>query len=265
LNLFTILFAAFLVLMIAWAVYRSTVKKSGLEIPDVFPEKWRNFLEKEVHFYTSLNQIERSDFEEDISKFLKRVKITGVKTSIDDEDRLLVASSAVIPIFRFSEWEYSSLWEVLLYPDLFKEDFDLEGNDRYTSGMVGSSGSMNHVVIFSKPALRLGFDNKSDKSNVGIHEFVHLFDKEDGTIDGIPSIIMKNQSVIPWLNLIKKNTAEMLEGKSDINVYGATNHQEFLAVVSEYFFERPSLLKEKHPELYDILAKVFQTDLAENQ
>lgn len=54
----------------------------------------------------------------------------------------------------------------------------------------------------------------------------------------------------------------MLGGKSDINVYGATNNQEFLAVASEYFFERPQLLERKHPELYKILSDVFKQDLA---
>jgi Mlc titration factor MtfA (ptsG expression regulator) len=57
----------------------------------------------------------------------------------------------------------------------------------------------------------------------------------------------------------------MLAGDSDINVYGATNKQEFLAVASAYFFERPQLFKEKHPELYAVLSSVFQNDLAESQ
>lgn len=249
--------------MLFWAFYRSKVKKSGFKVPTVFPEKWKNFLENEVQFYANLNTDEKALFESDVLHFLKRIKITGVKCEITDEDQLLVASSAVIPIFKFPEWEYKSLCEVLLYPDLFTEKFDFTGDHRYTSGMVGTGGAMNNVVIFSKPALRQGFDNKSDKSNVGIHEFVHLFDKQDGEIDGIPHVIMKNQTVLPWLHLISKMTAEMLSGKSDMNVYGATNQQEFLAVASEYFFERPKLLKEKHPELYQILSEVFQNNLAE--
>ena len=249
--------------MLIWTIYKSKVKKSGFHVPELFPENWRRFLESEVQFYSRLSPEEKSTFEADIQKFLKRIRITGVKCEVTDEDRLLVASSAVIPIFEFPEWEYKSLCEVLLYPDLFTEKFDFTGDHRYTSGMVGSGGPMNNVVIFSKPALRQGFDNKSDKSNVGIHEFVHLFDKQDGSIDGIPGIIMKNQTVLPWLHLIKTNTEEIISGNSDINPYGTTNNQEFLAVVSEYFFERPKLLKSKHPELYEILSQVFKNDLAE--
>lgn len=53
-----------------------------------------------------------------------------------------------------------------------------------------------------------------------------------------------------WINLIQKKIEEIYEGESDINPYGATNKTEFFAVISEYFFERPKLLKQKHSELY---------------
>ncbi|WP_192351086.1 zinc-dependent peptidase [Algoriphagus sp. Y33] len=251
--------------LVLYLLFRPRGIKSGFPVPEVFPEDWRLYLLKEVNFYASLTKEDKAVFEADILRFLKRVRITGIKTKVDDEDRLLVASSAVIPVFAFPEWEYSSLHEVLLYPDLFTEKYDLNVQGRNISGMVGSGGVMHHVVIFSKPALHQGFDNAGDKMNVGIHEFVHLFDKQDGEIDGIPHAIMKNQTVLPWLHLISENTKEMLDGKSDINIYGATNKQEFLAVVSEYFFERPRLFKGKHPELYEVLSSIFQTDLANSQ
>ncbi|MEP0711924.1 zinc-dependent peptidase [Algoriphagus sp.] len=251
--------------LILYLLFRPKGIKSGLQVPALFPEKWRLYLLQEVNFYASLSEEDKAVFEEGILRFLERVRITGVKTTVDEEDRLLVASSAVIPVIAFPEWEYSSLHEVLLYPDTFDEKYDFQDKDRTISGMVGSGGVMHHVVLFSKPALHQGFDNASGKMNVGIHEFVHLFDKQDGEIDGIPHVIMKNQAVLPWLHLISENTKEMMAGESDINVYGATNKQEFLAVASEYFFQRPQLFKEKHPDLYAVLSSVFQNDLAASQ
>jgi Mlc titration factor MtfA (ptsG expression regulator) len=53
-------------------------------------------------------------------------------------------------------------------------------------------------------------------------------------------------------------------GKSDINPYALTNEAEFLAVVSEYFFEKPEQLQHKHPELYEILSLIFTQDPAKN-
>jgi MtfA peptidase len=55
-----------------------------------------------------------------------------------------------------------------------------------------------------------------------------------------------------------KKMQEILQGASDINPYGTTNKAEFFAVASEYFFERPDLLLQKHPALFELLEKIFQ-------
>ena len=147
-----------------------------------------------------------------------------------------------------------------LYPAMFNEDFQTEGKGRRTLGMVGT-GFMEGKMILSKPALHHGFSNESDKKNTAIHEFVHLIDKSDRIIDGIPSLLLEKQYTIPWLDLINQNIEAIYENKSDINPYGATNRAEFFAVISEYFFERPQLLKRKHPELYKVLEEIFDQDM----
>ena len=226
------------------------------------PLKWKSFLLKKVNFYKDLDETARLQFEADIQRFLNHVKITGIETEVTLEDRLLVASSAVIPLFGFPAWTYKNLDEVLLYPNSFDRDFNIGSKSEYVTGMVGS-GAMEGKVIFSKPSLHLGFDIANDKKNVGLHEFVHLFDKEDDKIDGIPPGLNDNLSSAVWMDLIRKKTSEILDNQSDINPYGTTNPQEFFAVASEYFFERPHLLMEKHPKLYEALAMVFNQNLTE--
>jgi hypothetical protein len=68
---------------------------------------------------------------------------------------------------------------------------------------------------------------------------------------------MNRQYVLPWLQLMRHKISEIVNADSDINPYGATNEAEFFAVASEYFFERPDLLQEKHPQLYELLTKIF--------
>jgi len=116
-------------------------------------------------------------------------------------------------------------------------------------------------MILSKPALHHGFSNKSDKKNTAIHEFVHLIDKLDGSIDGIPELLLERQYTIPWIELINKKIEEIYDKKSDINPYGGTNRAEFYAVASEYFFERPKLLAKKHPKLYGLLENIFNQNM----
>jgi Mlc titration factor MtfA (ptsG expression regulator) len=150
-----------------------------------------------------------------------------------------------------------NLNEVLLYPDSFNEVFAQEGKGRTTLGVVGT-GAYQNIMILSKHELRQGFLNKSGKNNTAIHEFIHLVDKTDGVVDGVPEFLISKQYVLPWLNLMHQKIKEILNNKSDINPYGATNETEFFAVAAEYFFERPDLLQEKHPALYNILSKIFR-------
>ena len=66
-----------------------------------FDKKWREVLLNEVLFYQHLIPSERVRFEVDITKFISNVRITGVDTEISVKDRMLVASSAVIPLFGY--------------------------------------------------------------------------------------------------------------------------------------------------------------------
>ena len=221
-----------------------------------FDPSWALILDNKVTFYRSLSKEEKSLFEFKVQEFLLNCRVTGIKVEVTLEDKLLVASSAIIPIFQFPKWRYSNIFEVLLYPQMFNEQFKTTGPGRNILGMVGT-GYMEGKMILSKKALQLGFSNESDKKNTAVHEFIHLVDKADGQIDGIPELLLKNQYTIPWLDLIQKKIAEIYKNKSDINPYGATNKAEFFAVASEYFFERPKLLSKKHPELYRTLEKIF--------
>ena len=115
-------------------------------------------------------------------------------------------------------------------------------------------------MVLSQHELRQGFLNRTGKTNTAIHEFVHLVDKTDGYTDGIPENLVLKNSIGPWLKLMHRKILEIREGKSDINPYGATNEAEFFAVAAEYFFERPDLLRERHPELFALLEQIFLKD-----
>ena len=220
------------------------------------PDSFRTILVKDVVFYTMLDENKKTEFENRMMHFLSTTRITGVKTDIDDKDKVYVSASAIIPIFGFPNWQYTNLNEVLLYPDSFNHRFEQTGGERNILGLVGD-GPFNNVMILSRQELRQAFLNKTSKTNTAIHEFVHLIDKTDGSVDGIPDFFLNRQYVLPWLNLIHKEIKKILSNDSDINPYGATNEAEFFAVVAEYFFERPDLLQTKHPDLYELLVKIF--------
>ncbi|CAL2101815.1 Peptidase [Tenacibaculum sp. 190130A14a] len=225
-----------------------------------FPKAWKPILIQNVTFYNALNTQQKELFEFKIQEFLLNCEIIGVDTTVEEIDKVLIAASAVIPIFNFPNWHYPNLSEIILYPNSFNHDFETTGPDRMILGMVGN-GYLEGKMILSRHALRLGFQNESDKKNTAIHEFVHLIDKLDGNVDGIPEVLLEKQYTIPWIDLMNKKMDEIYDETSDINPYGGTNRAEFFSVVSEYFFERPKLLAKKHPQLYDLLEHMFQQDM----
>ncbi len=127
---------------------------------------------------------------------------------------------------------------MLVYPDTFNEEFKFEGKDRAIMGMVGS-GYMNGKMILSQAALRQGFEITSDKNNTAIHEFVHLLDKSDGAVDGIPENLLAHQYAIPWMHLMQQQIEEIRKNQSDINPTALPDKSEFFAVISEYFSKGP--------------------------
>lgn len=221
----------------------------------------KELLFKNVSYYQQLEVDDKLKFEEKISEFLSYVRIEGVGTEITVLDKLLIASSAIIPVFGFGNWKYNNLSTVVLYPDTFNTEFQYEGGERRVMGMVGN-GFMNGQMILSRSALLQGFSNSADKENTAIHEFVHLLDKSDGATDGVPLNLMKHEYTIPWVKMIHEEIQRIEKGKSDINPYAITNEAEFFAVASEYFFEKPDQFNTNHPELYDSLSKIFSQDPA---
>ncbi|MBO9564457.1 MAG: zinc-dependent peptidase [Niastella sp.] len=238
------------------AVLLSLAFRKKKALPTLASDTIQPLLQEHVAFYRALNVEQKAQFEKRVIGFLEKVHITGVNTTVEDIDRALVAAGAIIPIFSFPDWEYRNIHEVLLYPGSFDDEFKQDTSDRNILGMVGT-GPMQNVMILSQQNVRDGFRNTPDKHNTAIHEFVHLVDKADGSTDGLPEALIPHQYARPWLKRIHEEMQLIREGRSDINYYGTTNEAEFLAVVSEYFFEKPAEMEKKHPELYDLLKRIF--------
>ncbi|WP_431133873.1 zinc-dependent peptidase [Psychroserpens mesophilus] len=249
-------FVIFIILIgfVGYAFFRT-----GKRTIKPFPAHWHVLLVKEVEFYRGLSADEQLRFQKRMMQFLSEVYIDSVNLEITELDTILIAASGVIPVFAFNDWHYNTLSGVILYPDNFNEDFEFSktSKSKRIAGVVGT-GRLQGKMIISKKALHHGFKNDNDGRNTAIHEFVHLIDKMDESVDGIPEILLQHPNVIPWLELVYKEMESISNNKSKLRPYGATNQAEFFAVASEYFFESPERLKKDHPELYSALSKSFK-------
>lgn len=243
-----IITGALIGLAIRFSNYSLTKNRSKKNPDRPFPQQWRDLLVQHVAFYNRLNPPQKTKFENRVHIFLLNVQIKGVDTEVTHLDRILVASGAIIPIFGFESWHYSNLETVEIHPDKFL----IPNTDQYANGLVGW-GKMEGKVKLSRKALIHGFYDNNDQKNVAIHEFVHVLDMQDGTIDGKLAKIMKEIDINPWLQIIHTKMRSINAGNSSIRNYGAASNAEFLAVVSEFFFESPEKMKAEHPELYKIL------------
>ena len=227
-----------------------------------FPDDWQRILDERVAFYAALTDEEQDRFRKLVAVFLDETPITAAGCEVDDACRLLVAASAVVPIFGFPAWEYGMLREVVVRGEEFDFRFPGELSDSVgIQGLVGNSGgAFNGVMVLSKADLVRGFDVPDDKHNVGIHEFAHLIDKAGGAIDGVPASLPR-ECLRPWLQLVREELRRRYVDWPDIPEYAFTNEQEFFAVATEYFFEAPEELAARHPRLYEMLERVFRQNM----
>lgn len=247
-----ILFVLALIVLIILFVFKPRKPQ-----PVFLPANYKDILHDYVRFYATLHEDDKKKFEDRLEKFLGSIKITGANAEVEDIDRVLIAAGAIVPVFFIPDWEYINLREVLLYPGNFNHDFDQHGSERNVSGMVGT-GHMQHVMILNKWELRQGFLDANSPRNTAIHEFVHLIDKMDGTLDGVPEILLERKFIPRWKELMEQNSNAIRQGVSDIDHYGATSDIEFFSVVCEYFFEQPARFQQMHPELDEVLKSTFR-------
>lgn len=252
-------FGVFVLVLIVFAlwVWRIQTRKRADRLARVrLTTNETHWLNKHIPFYSNLNKEQKRIFEDRVGIFLAEITITEVDNDVPEKSTCLyVASSAIIAYWGLPYWNYGDLSEVLVYPSNF--DMNNALNKRgLVSGKVHHGGLLDNTMILSLPALIHGFENKSDKSNVGIHEFAHLLDKADGSIDGLP-FMLKREDKQYWIDLIEREISKIQSSASNINAYGATNRPEFFAVITEYYKERPQLLKNKHPELFDMMQRFF--------
>lgn len=254
LLVFKIFIVGLLVVLVIMIAFRISHKKPVI----CLPENYKGLLWDYIAFYRELDEAAMEAFEKRVEHFLSAHKITGINAEVEDLDRMLIAAAAIIPVYRIPDWQYINLHEVLLYPGTFNADFEQGGSDRNIIGMVGT-GALQHVMVISKWQLRQGFINPHDARNTAIHEFVHLIDKMDGTMDGVPEIILERTYTGRWKQLMETTIDQMKTHGSDIDLYGATNTTEFFAVISEYFFKQPQLLQANHPDLFEMLERIYKT------
>jgi Mlc titration factor MtfA (ptsG expression regulator) len=241
--------------LVFWGLMRQAFRRQRVS-GRTFSPRWRRTLEH-VGYYVALDGVERRRFERDVAIFLDQVEVTGVGTTVNDGVRLLVASSAVMLTFGRPGWVLTDVPEILVYPTPFDERF--RRASRHVDAYAGMMVPRNAVAL-SKSALIWSFRH-DEPYHVGLHEFAHFLDMEDGRFDGVPRGL-GGGAHRRWQMLIDDELARVRRGDSALDEYAGTNEAETFAVAVEHFFKAPDRLRRRHPDLYEALRDYLNQDPA---
>jgi MtfA peptidase len=232
------------------------LRRAPVRRPEAFPDEWASFLWEHSAHYRRLPGRLQTAFESDVQQFVAKRRITGVKTTIDDSLRLLVAASAATLSVGWPGYKWSEVSEVLLYPDNFDRD--------YAIGRPELAGIANvwGTIILSVPSLRQSFADDEASYHVGLHEFAHLLTFERGQPIEVP-VGLRSAQIRVWeaIQADERTRLAAPVSESIVDPY-ALQPSEFFPCAVEVFFQRPLELRRRHRRLYRFLSRYFRQNPA---
>ncbi len=247
-------------------LFKSHRRKELLAAP--FPEEWRAIIERNFPLYMRLPEEDRVELEGHIRIFIAEKSFEGCGgLELTDEIRVTIAAGACLLLLHRETDYYPDLRSILVYPSSYiaptREHISfgvvIEGED-VRLGEAWTHGA----VVLAWDAVKQGAADLYDGHNVLLHEFAHKLDQETGEANGAPPL-EHTSMYVTWARVLGEAYNQLQResrfGQPDVlDAYGATNPAEFFAVATESFFEKPTQLKLKHPELYEELAMYYQQD-----
>ena len=236
-----------------------------------FPPEWSEIIQRNVPYCARLSDAEQRQLRDNIKVFLTEKRFEGCAgLEITDEIRLTIAAQACILLLNRRGDYYSRMKSIFVYP----REFFVERTFRKPDGVVvevefgrlGESWYRGPVVL-AWDSVRHGAADSRDGRNVVFHEFAHQLDSESGPVDGAPQLD-RQLMYLAWARVLGAEYAELIDDiehsrRTIVSAYGATSPAEFFAVITECFFERPTQLRRKHPELYEQLRRFYHQDPAD--
>ncbi|MBN2681328.1 MAG: zinc-dependent peptidase [Bacteroidales bacterium] len=212
----------------------------------------KSVLLKTNFFFASLDEINQKKFAVRVMHFIRSKKWVGIRGfQITPENKVQIAASAIMISFGLSSFVLSRFRQIIVSPD---SSF-IEDEQKFADGLVNKKG----YIYLSWQSFEEGFSNSTDGINLGIHEMAHAVD--------FSGLIFPDRGYIltKMMDSYLEDMKNQLNGFSEeelLRPYSKTDIKEFFAVAVESFFERPVIMKEKTPGLYEFLKEHLKMDTA---
>lgn len=239
-------------------------RRNNLSISDT---QWRGILETHP-ILSGFTPDEETRLRELSLRFLREKRFVGARDfHCGDSMRRVIAVQACLPVLNLGlEW-YDEWRTLIVYPDQFvhrRLDIDEIGvAHEWDDIMSGESWERGPVIVswadVEHSGLGLGY-------NVVIHEMAHKLDLKNDAVNGFPPL-HRGMDRKAWTSAFSAafaalNAALQQNRPAPIDSYAAEDPGEFFAVVSEYFFENPTVLKAHYAEVYRQLQVFYRQDPA---
>jgi len=198
--------------------------------------------------------------------FLDKKQIQGAHgLGVTEDMQIKIALQACLPILKFDIDEYTGWTLIIMYPSGFTtkqtiiDEYGIAHNVQ--SNLAGEAWLRGPVILAWDEVKNAGV---IDGHNLVIHEFAHKLDMQNGVANGYPPL-HADMSPRQWANAFSAGYDD-LKSKCDsnknigIDCYGASSPAEFFAVISEVFFERPNIIIQHYPAVYEELRKYYKQD-----
>lgn len=244
---------------------------AGVRLPtEPIPEAWPAIVADRVPLAGRLAAEDRERLYRLMQVFLEEVPIEGVAgLEVTEEVRATIAAQACLLLLHMSYPRYTRVRRVLVYPWAFVP----RTAPNLASGHIvppdvplRGQAWPNGVVVLGWDEIEHDTVSSTRGGNVVLHEFAHMLDAEDGSMDGVP-VLDSGSAYRQWATQLSTRFAEHV-GRTELgedttlDPYGARNRAEFFAVATEAFFERPVELQEGEPDMYRLLVAFYGIDPA---
>ena len=240
-------------------------------LADPFPEEWKAILQKDLPAFARLNEADQKKLGDDLRIFLSEKNWEGCGgLELTDEIKVTISAQACLLNLHREHEYYPNVESILVYPTCFRPRRPSRNEagvvTEEVSTLLGEAWGVGPVILSWKDS-REGAEDPDDGKNVVYHEFAHKLDLTDRDADGAP-LLETNEQVDDWADVMHREYIELIDRsmhghKSLLDDYGATNAAEFFAVATETFFEKPSEMRDEHPELYRVLSGYYHQDPAQ--
>ncbi len=203
------------------------------------------------------------------AEFLRDKNIVGAQGLDATATRqLVVAILSCLPVLSLGRRAWRGWRDVILYPGTFRvrrheHDDAEEVVTEWDDELEGEAWSHGPIVL-SWAAIEEDLADPFAGCNVVAHEIAHKLDLLDGVLDGTPPLAA---AALPRWRAAMQPAYDALaaavdrEEETAIDPYAAEGPDEFFAVVSEYYFSAPGLLREHMPAVHAELRDYYRVEI----